>query len=462
MSIVEKAINFAKELGADFSDVREEIYEYQNVLIMNGGIRTIGRTSLSGVSIRVLINSSWGYASTTASSWESVKETVKQAFKLAKVASERSKIKEKLTLNVKPITAKVKASVKKDPLDVSLDEKLSILFDLDSAQRNFDKRIVNSNTRYLESKKLIRLMNTEGSNLEWEEIKTNIACFSFAKENGKLQYSYESEYGSAGFELVSNLNIEEFGSKPAKEAVNLLSAKKPPSGSLIVIVDPSISGLLAHEVMGHASEADEVVKKRSFLSEVVGKKVASELITMVDDGSIVGAYGSIPFDSEGTKSGRTVIIDKGIYKGYMHSLETASLMGVNPTGNGRAQDINRRVWVRMTNTFFEAGDWNLEEIISETKSGLLAIKAISGMEDPVGGGFEGRALMGFVIENGEKTDLVRSFTLTGKALEILKTVDAVSKNFKLSGGHCGKGEEDWVPVTTGGAYIRANIIIGGG
>ena len=207
---------------------------------------------------------------------------------------------------------------------------------------------------------------------------------------------------------------------------------------------------------------DEIVKKRSFLTDAVGKTVASELITMVDDGTIKGAYGSIPFDSEGTPSSRTVIIEKGVYKGYMHNLETAAIMGVEPTGNGRAQDFNRRVWVRMTNTFFESGDWSLDEIISDTKEGILALKAISGMEDPVGGGFESRALMGYTIENGKKKDLIRSFTLTGNALEILKTVDAVSKDFKLDGGHCGKGEEDWVPVTTGGAYLRAKIIVGGG
>jgi len=229
-----------------------------------------------------------------------------------------------------------------------------------------------------------------------------------------------------------------------------------------VIIDPDVAGLLAHEVMGHASEADEIVKKRSFLTGVVGKKVGSELVTMVDDGTVPGAYGTIPFDSEGTPSSKTIIIENGVYKGYMHNLETAAIMNVKLTGNGRAQDYNRRVWVRMTNTFFEKGDWDLEEMISETKKGLLALKALSGMEDPVGGGFEARVLKGYIIENGEKKNFVRSFTLTGKALDILKTVDAVSKDFTLHGGSCGKGEEDFVPVSTGGPYMRAKILVGGG
>jgi TldD protein len=116
----------------------------------------------------------------------------------------------------------------------------------------------------------------------------------------------------------------------------------------------------------------------------------------------------------------------------------------------------------MTNTFFEPGDSALDELIADTKEGLLAIKGISGMEDPVGGGFQGRVLKGYLIKNGEKKELVRSFTLTGKALDILKTVDMVGKKLELDGGHCGKGEEDWVPVTTGGPFMRAKIIVGGG
>jgi TldD protein len=173
--------------------------------------------------------------------------------------------------------------------------------------------------------------------------------------------------------------------------------------------------------MGHASEADEIIKNRSFLSTVVGKKVASDLITMVDDGTVDGAYGSIPFDDEGTPSSRTTIIENGVYKGYLHSLETAAEMRTQPTGNGRAQDPFRRVFVRMTNTCFEAGDWKLEEMLEDVKLGVMTDHFIRGMEDPVGGGFEAQTLRGFLIENGKVTDMLRSFTLTGKALEILKT-----------------------------------------
>jgi TldD protein len=116
----------------------------------------------------------------------------------------------------------------------------------------------------------------------------------------------------------------------------------------------------------------------------------------------------------------------------------------------------------MTNTFFDKGDWSDEEIISDTKDGVYVIKSLSGMEDVVGGGVQVTALKGYRIKNGELTEMVRSMALAGKVLDILATVDAVGKDLKFSAGTCGKGEEDWAPVTSGGPHMRAEMIVGGG
>lgn len=458
--MIEKAITYLEEKGAKFYDVRLEKKSHLSINIINGEIRSISDIHSTGLSIRVHMGGGWGYASTTNFSWESIKSACDHAFKLAKVLSERNKTS--IELHPISISETRKAEVLINPKNVDLSEKLEISFNFDSAMRNYSEKIVNSNVIYRESIFEFSLMNSAGADLSWEEIRVGIIGYPVAMEEGKLQYSFESISGTGGFEIIKNSDLEEKGAEIAKEAVDLLSATKPPSGLITVIADPSVSGVLAHEVMGHASEADEIIKKRSFLTGKVGEIVASDLITMVDDGTVKRAYGSIPYDSEGTPSSRTIIIDRGIYKGYMHSLETAAVMGTQPTGNGRAQDFNRRVFVRMTNTFFERGEWRLEEIIEDTQEGLLALKSLGGMEDPVGGGFETKVLMGYVIRNGEKQELVRGFTLSGKALEILKTVDAVSRDFKLESGFCGKGEEDYVPVSTGGPYIRAKILVGGG
>ncbi|RLE72748.1 MAG: TldD/PmbA family protein [Thermoprotei archaeon] len=460
MDVISDIIEYLLTKDVDFCDARLEERKQLNITVVNDEIRAISSSENRGISIRVLVNGAWGYASTTKDTWEEIKRTADMAVKMAKALSEGSS--KKIEIHGVVSTEEAKPRVLMHPWDVSIEEKLDTLFTLNRIERSYDNRIVNVTSRYAERIDHFELANSLGSVLVWDEVRTRIGSIVVAAEAGRMQYSYFHKDGTVGFELIKNLNLEEEGQKVAKEAVDLLSAKKPPAGQLTVIADPSVAGVLAHEVMGHASEADEIVKRRSFLTDAVGKVVGSEYITMVDDGTISGAHGSIPFDSEGTPASRTVIIEKGVYKGYMHSLETAAIMDTEPTGNGRAQDFNRRIFVRMTNTFFEPGDWSFEEIIEDTKDGLLALKSLGGMEDPVGGGFQTTVLMGYIIRDGELKDFVREFTLSGKALEILKTVDAVSKEFELHGGYCGKGEEDWVPVSTGGPYLRAKILVGGG
>jgi len=457
---LQKAIALAQKLGSEFADARFETQKAKQINVVNGSIRTFSSTERSGVAIRVKFRGAWGFASTTALTSDALKTAVRNAFKLAKTATKYSKEKIKI-YETASLKRKSKVKIKIDPENIDTEEKLKFVFSLDEAQKIADKRIVSRTSDYIESLKNFELINSFGSQLEWNEIRISVSAMSIAFESGKREMGFENKRGTVGYELVKETDPHVFGASVAKEAVELLSAVKPPNGLMTVIVDPDIAGVLAHEVMGHASEADEVIKHRSFLSDAVGKKVASNLVTMVDNGTIDGAYGSIPFDSEGTPSSRTTIIEKGVYKGFMHSLETAAALNSTPTGNGRTQDYNRRVWVRMTNTFFEPGNWKLEEMISDTKEGLLALKAVSGQEDPVGGGFQVRALKGYTIKNGEKKNLVRGFSLTGKALEILKTVDSVEKEFQLCSGFCGKGEEDWIHVTSGGPYMRTRITAGG-
>jgi len=458
---LQKAVDLTLKLGGEFADARFETKKVRQIGVVNGSIRSFNSSRGSGVAIRVKSGGAWGLASTTTIDSGSLKEAARRAFELAKRSSNYSDRKISLP-EIKAHKKAVKAKVKISHEDVDTEEKLGFVRALDSAQAEADKRIVNRTANYGESIRNYELVNSIGSEIQWNEIRTSIIVSSVASEAGKQESSFHRKYGTVGYELVKETDPNEFGRRVAKEAVELLSAAKPPSGFMTVIVDPDIAGLLAHEVMGHASEADEVLRQRSFLSNAVGKRVGSELVTMVDDGTVERAYGTIPFDSEGTPSSRTMIIENGAYKGFMHSLETAGEFHSKPTGNARAQDYNRRVFVRMTNTFFEPRDCALDEIIEDTKQGLLAVQGISGMEDPVGGGFQARVLKGYLIKSGQKKDLVRGFTLTGNALDILKTVDMVGKGFLLGGGHCGKGEEDFVPVTSGGPHMRVKIIVGGG
>jgi TldD protein len=457
IDLLKQAVRVMQDAGAPFCDARYQRVNRTNIQIVDGGVRSLTEDLAGGLCLRARSSGAWGYASTNDLDRKSVFLAAERAVSNAKLGSSKGV----LIPDGKAQKRDLKAAIGVHPSSVSLEEKLELARDLEKAQR-VSPKIVNSSAYYMDSVRTNWLANSFGSELKWEEVRGRLFGQPIASDGLRTELYYNIVDGTKGFEQFKSLDLGELGRYCGKEAIKMLSAKKCPSGEQICITDPSVTGLLSHEVMGHASEADEIIKKRSFLSTVVGKKVASDLITMIDDGTVEGAYGSIPFDDEGSPSSRTTIIENGVYQGYLHSLETAAEMKVGPTGNGRAQDPFRRVFVRMTNTYFEAGDWKLEEMLEDVKFGVLTDRFISGMEDPVGGGFEAKALRGFLIEDGKVTDVLRSFTLTGKALEILKTTDAVGKDIRLDGGSCGKGNEDMVPVSDGGPYCRSRIILGGG
>jgi TldD protein len=461
LDLMTNAIEAISDKKVAFADIRQESRVGTMLAVVNGALRRFNRTNRAGTVARVLVGECWGQASTTQEATKARLEALlSEAAKMAKASAKYSRKDIDLS-NVNSEQKSVWLSVKEDPADVSTEEKIEFVMAIDKGMK-IDDRIVNTNTSYQDGKLVFRLVNTEGARLEWDELRIRAFAYSVAREGDRMHYDYDVVGGQTGYELIREVDTNEFTAKIAKGALELLSAEKPPSGKMTIIMDGDTSGIIAHEVCGHGSEADEVVKERSFLTGLVGKRVGSDLVTMVDDGTLEGKLGSFPYDSEGTPASKTYIIKDGIFSGYMHTLETAALMGVDPTGNGRAQDYNRRIFARMSNTFFGPGEWSTEEMISDTKDGLYIIKPMSGMEDVVGGGVQVSCLKGYVIKNGEKQQLVRSNALAGKVLDILATVDAVSKDMHFSGGTCGKGEEDWVSVTSGGPHMRAELLVGGG
>ncbi len=448
------SIGVLMDAGADFCDIQSQSLQGTTVRSINGRLRDLDDRSAEGLRVRVWKGGRWAYASSVQVDKESLRRCCEEAMR--NVRGDRPSIDILAPVSVGDHHARVGV----EPTKVPLEEKVAAVLDLDAAQKM--EGVLNRIASYSEETKGNILLNSAGSDVSWNEVRTRFRAMSVAADGSRVERYYDGPDGCRGFELVKETDIEALGRMTALEAVAALKAVTAPSGLLTVISDPMVTGLLAHEVIGHAAEADEVVKGRSFLSGKVGEAVASPLVSLADDGSLPYAHGSLPFDDEGSPSGRTDIIRDGIYSGYINDLVTANAMGVDPSGNGRAQDFGRRTWVRMTNTFIEPGESSLEEIISETGDGILCDKMVNGMEDPVGGGFEAKVLRGFIIRDGEVQGQVRSFTLTGQALEILRTVDMVGDRLELDGGMCGKGIEDWVNVSSGGPFLRSRIIVGGG
>ena len=342
-------------------------------------------------------------------------------------------------------------------------EMIGMMRDIFKMTKSSSKKIVDvvSNTAVEDVEKIF--MNTAGSNLFDRFPRTRYFVLAVSKEGPRIERDVAGKGAMQGYEFIDGQDWEKVCSETAKSATDLLKAENPPSGKNMVILDEDMSGLLAHESCGHGLEADQVLRNRAYFYQFFKKRVAPDMVSISDDSRYPEAYGSYSFDDEGTKSKKNMLVENGILKSFIHSIESASVLNATPTGNGRAQDFAHKVFVRMSNTYFEPGNWKFEEILEGVKKGLYLVGGSHGMEDPEGGGMQISSIKAYQIENGELKNILRGCTLTGNVVKLLMNIDAVSKSFDLRPGSCGKGHEDYVAVTSGGPHLRVKeAIVGAG
>ncbi|HYK92652.1 MAG TPA: TldD/PmbA family protein [Thermoplasmata archaeon] len=305
------------------------------------------------------------------------------------------------------------------------------------------------------------LVTTSGARRYQRVVRARASVAPLAIENGKVEYDFVGEGESGGAEVFDRFTQERI-LETAREAKALLHAGKAPTGRMAVVLDPSTAGTFAHESFGHGTEADQLLRDRSYLKPILGQHVGPESLTLVDDGSFPNGWGTIYFDDEGHVSQRTVLVDHGRFVEVLHDRESAAVMGRRPTGNTRRADFLSRPFVRMTNTFVEPGDWTHAEMIREAKEGILLEHCTSGIEDPLGGNMQIKVKKAHRIEHGEVGELLPSMALSGKVLEFLKAIRGVSRkeDFEMSPGYCGKGHTDLLPAGTGGPYLLSEAVVG--
>ncbi len=457
-SVLEKIIKVFEKSGVKYGDVRFDSSTSTGIS-KNVAEENFASGSIQGYHIRVLRDSEWRAISLSAVEERDVLSSAKKLTRFSPTLKEKSSYSK-----LKPWSFKKKYKTRKDPTGVDLEEKIELVRDLYAWLKGFDERIVNAGVRYRDEIVEKCFMNTEGSELYYRAPLIRLVLVSFAKLGKNVQVDHMAHGGfGLGYEFIDHLDLDEECRSVSKGAVELLDAERAPSGKLPVVLDAEMAGLIAHESFGHGLEADQVLRNRSFLSNMLGKRVASNSVTIVDNSSYESAYGSYPFDDEGIRSRKNILVERGILKSFLHSRETASSFNVRSTGNGRAESFSHKILVRMSNTYFEKEEWKLEEMLEDIDYGVYLVKGSHGMEDPLGGGLQISSVKGFLIEHGELTKPLRSISLSGNVLELLRNVDAVGKDFKLDSGTCGKGFEDFVRVTSGGPSIRVKeAIVGGG
>ncbi|RLE66089.1 MAG: TldD/PmbA family protein [Thermoprotei archaeon] len=451
--VVEKGLKF----GAEYVDIRVENLAGTNMYMHKGVMEASTYARRQGAGIRCLVDGSWGFAAVDTVKEDALLEAVKASLKMARSSAPARRRRVKLA-ETKVYRDKVEAVAKIKPSDVDPQDKVKLVAEADENIRSYgdiirDNRVIYSDTLF---KKIF--VSSEGAEVIIEGFRTYLRVAAVAGEAGTLSPAYEAVGGVKGFELFEGERHIELAKTVAERAIRLLKASLPKGGLSTVVLDNKLLGLIVHEAFGHTAEADLVISG-DMLTGKMGESIASELVTIVDDPGPAYANGWTPYDDEGVKARKVVIVEKGVLREFMQSRETAAILGMEPTGNARAQDYRFAPIVRMRNTYMLPGDWNPEEIIAETKEGYYLKGTLGGQAD-ANGEFMFGVQEAWRIENGELKEPYRGVTVSGNAINVLKSVDAVGKDLKIGfPGTCGKGQ--MAPVDGGGPHIRCKIIVGG-
>lgn len=441
------------DLKADFVEVRASRGSGTYIDIKNSKVERAIAGSLSLFSIRVLDKGNFGFASTN--DIKKLPEISKRALKLAKVSAKRSM--ESGMSKEEFYKDKVIVKPKINPFNISLEEKTKDLLDVNKDMK-LNEKITSYETYFTDANLDLFYLNSEGARITFCYPFSTIKFASFAKDK-ILQSAYRKFGGIYGYETVEKYG--KGGIEASKTALNLLKAKLVPSGEYDVVLGPKMTGVMAHEALGHACEADYVLTGESILKGRLGKRIGSELVSVYDDPTVKRAHGYYPYDDEGVVTRRTYLIKDGILKNFLQSRVTAAKMKTKSTGNARAQSVVNFPVVRMSNTHFEKGDSSFKDLI-DIKKGLYIEGMKGGQVDPASGSYQFAAEEGRIIENGELKEPIRDMVVFGDILTTLKSIDAVGKDTKYNSvGTCGKSGQG-VRVSDGGPNIRVRGVRVGG
>jgi TldD protein len=457
--VLEETISNAIARKADYADLYFEFRTSEVFSLEDGIVKKAAKNVSQGAGVRVVAEDKTGCAHTD----DVTVDTLRLAAGTAQAIAEGGGTANRLSVRVDS-PAHDLYSLSESPLAVALPEKIALLNDIDIAARRHDPRIVNVLASLGIEQKIILVVNSTGVVIGDVQplIRLNVTCI--AEENGMRQQGTAGGGGRVEFTFLTEGDRHlRFVRTAADQALRNLHAVDAPAGTMTVVLGPGWPGVLLHEAVGHGLEGDFNRKKVSAFTDRIGQRVASPLCTVVDDGTIANRRGSLNCDDEGVPTSRTVLIEKGILRGYLQDRLNARLMGMPPTGNGRRESFAHIPMPRMTNTFMLAGETTPEEIIRSVPKGLYAASFGGGQVDITNGKFVFSATEAYLIEGGQITKPVKGATLIGNGPDSLTRVAMVGNDLALDEGigTCGKDGQS-VPVGVGLPTIRIDGMTVGG
>ncbi len=466
--LADLAIDCARSAGASYADVRITEVRNQRISTKNGKVGSVEDAESYGFGVRVIADGAWGFASSDILDRENVQRVAREAVSIARASASLKERDVALAPEEKHVDTWA-TPIEEDPFAVSLETKLGLLFEIDRICRKVKGvAVVEGHMGFVRKKQLF--VNTEGSVINQTIVMSGVGYAATAIESGEIQKrSYPNSHGgqweTRGYEITRSWPLVENAERVAEEAVALLKADQCPSGEKDLILDGSQLGLQIHESCGHPAELDRVLGMEanyagmSFLTtDKLGKlRYGSEVVNLVSDATLEHGHGcgTFGYDDEGVPAQRFDLVRNGLFVGYLTSRETAALVGLERSnGTMRASGWNRIPLIRMTNTSLEPGDWELDDLIADTRDGIYMETNRSWSIDDRRYNFQFGTEIAWEIRNGKKVRMLRNPTYSGITTEFWNACDAICsrKHWVLWGvPNCGKGQPSQVMATGHGA-----------
>lgn len=470
-------LKIALSRGGDFADIYIEKRFTNQVSCEDNKIEKIISGEDVGAGIRVISGESNIYGSTNKITEVGLKKLAKEIASNLPESEKKRKKNFPFPSNSNPESptrsrTDIVHKIEKPPGEVDIEEKIRLVLLGNRIAREVDRnRIQQVSINYTDTTMDVIIANlslsskygvVDNDRIEEKRIYTTYLVSVVAQQEEIIQTGYEPLGGLVGFELFDRYDIKKIAREAAERAVKMLSARTAPAGEMTVVLTSAAGGTMIHEAIGHSLEADSVQKRVSpAYMGMLGKKVTSELVTVVDDPTIPNYRGSFRFDDEGTPAQKTILVEKGRLRNYLYDRFTAQKDGTKSTGNGRRESYHHRPIPRMSNTYILPGDYQPQEIISSVDKGVLVKKMGGGQVNTANGDFVFEVGEGYEIINGKVGKMLRGATLIGNGPEVLNSIVMVGNDLGFNIGTCGK-DGQWVPVTDGQPTIRIKKLTIGG
>ncbi|MET1101049.1 MAG: TldD/PmbA family protein [Pyrodictiaceae archaeon] len=456
LDVLRRLMDEASRLGVDFADIRLESTATTRIVLREGVQDTSSGLDV-GAAIRVFIKGVVGFSYTSRLTLDSLKSALHRAYSMARAAISMPGERRPSPVTLKSLEDSYAWPQKKKLEDIPIDVKASDLVELDKAIAGYE--FVKSRTVvYTERLEYKAYASTEDRLVEERRQLVYVAANAFASREGVTASAFKVQGTIKGYTIWEKEDQNSFGERLVDRLRKQLEAKTPKAGVFPVVLAPAAVGVLVHEAFGHLAEADLTVSG-SALKGKLGEKVASSLVSIVDDPTIDDGFGTFKYDDEGVKTARAVIVDKGVLRQLMTDRVHSAMLNLEPTGNARAESYRVMPLIRMRNTIMLPGDATRDELFEGIDFGYYIVATMGG-ETNLDGSFQVGVQEAYEIVKGEVGSPVRNLSIAGNTLETLMNIDMVSKELEIFYGRCGKGQ--LVYVSDGGPHVRVKAMTVGG